>query len=148
MLARGTRSQETQARIRNRPEKLCLLSELNIWLSLLLLVLFLIIGPTGYLLGLYVTSIGDYLWNVIPMGFWTDPDPSRDWQSWWTIFYWGWWVAWCPFVGIFIARVSRGRTIREFVAADLSLDVYLRRQCALHGAARHGRHRRRGEPGL
>ena len=92
-----------------------ILSELNIWLSLVLLILFLIIGPTGYLLGLYVTSIGDYLWNVIPMGFWTDPDPNRDWQSWWTIFYWGWWVAWCPFVGIFIARVSRGRTIREFV---------------------------------
>jgi choline/glycine/proline betaine transport protein len=92
-----------------------ILSEFNIWLSLLLLLLFVIIGPTGYLLGLYVTSIGDYLWNVIPMGFWTDPDPNRDWQSWWTIFYWGWWVAWCPFVGIFIARVSRGRTIREFV---------------------------------
>jgi choline/glycine/proline betaine transport protein len=92
-----------------------ILSELNIWLSLVLLILFLVIGPTGYLLGLYVTSIGDYLWNVIPMGFWTDPDPNRDWQSWWTIFYWGWWVAWCPFVGIFIARVSRGRTIREFV---------------------------------
>jgi choline/glycine/proline betaine transport protein len=92
-----------------------ILSELNIWLSLLLLLLFLFAGPTGYLLGLYVTSIGDYLWNVIPMGFWTDPDPNRDWQSWWTIFYWGWWVAWCPFVGIFIARISRGRTIREFV---------------------------------
>jgi choline/glycine/proline betaine transport protein len=92
-----------------------ILSELNIWLSLLLLLLFLFTGPTGYLLGLYVTSIGDYLWNVIPMGFWTDPDPNRDWQSWWTIFYWGWWVAWCPFVGIFIARISRGRTIREFV---------------------------------
>jgi choline/glycine/proline betaine transport protein len=92
-----------------------ILSELNIWLSLLLLILFVVVGPTGWLLGFYVTSIGDYLWNVIPMGFWTDPDPSRDWQSWWTIFYWGWWVAWCPFVGIFIARVSRGRTIREFV---------------------------------
>jgi choline/glycine/proline betaine transport protein len=92
-----------------------ILSELNIWLSLLLFLLFLFIGPAGYLLGLYVTSIGDYLWNVIPMGFWTDPDPNRDWQSWWTIFYWGWWVAWCPFVGIFIARISRGRTIREFV---------------------------------
>jgi choline/glycine/proline betaine transport protein len=92
-----------------------ILSELNIWLSVLLLLLFVFVGPTGYLLGLYVTSIGDYLWNVIPMGFWTDPDPNRDWQSWWTIFYWGWWVAWCPFVGIFIARISRGRTIREFV---------------------------------
>ena len=92
-----------------------ILSELNIWLSLLLIVVLLVVGPTGFLLGLYVTSIGDYLWNVIPMGFWTDPDPNRDWQSWWTVFYWGWWVAWCPFVGIFIARVSRGRTIREFV---------------------------------
>jgi choline/glycine/proline betaine transport protein len=92
-----------------------ILSELNIWLSLLLLVVFLVVGPTGFLLGFYVTSIGDYLWHVIPMGFWTDPDPNRDWQSWWTVFYWGWWVAWCPFVGIFIARISRGRTIREFV---------------------------------
>lgn len=92
-----------------------ILSEFNIWLSAILLALFLVVGPTAFLLGLYVTSIGDYLWNVVPMGFWTDPDPSRDWQSWWTIFYWGWWVAWCPFVGIFIARISRGRTIREFV---------------------------------
>ncbi|MDM8553950.1 BCCT family transporter [Desulfococcaceae bacterium HSG7] len=91
-----------------------MLSELNIWLSLVLLLAFLLLGPTGYLLGFYVTSIGDYLWNVIPMGFWTDPDPKRDWQSWWTIFYWGWWVAWCPFVGMFIARISRGRTIRQF----------------------------------
>ncbi len=105
-----------------------MLSELNIWLSLVLLLAFLFLGPTGFLLGFYVTSIGDYLWNVIPMGFWTDPDPTRDWQSWWTIFYWGWWVAWCPFVGMFIARISRGRTIREFSVGVMlapSLVVFL-----------------------
>lgn len=96
-----------------------ILSELNIWLTVLLLGVFLLVGPTAFLLGLYVTSIGDYLWNVVPMGLWTDVDPERDWQSWWTIFYWGWWVAWCPFVGIFIARVSRGRTIREFAIGVL-----------------------------
>jgi choline/glycine/proline betaine transport protein len=48
------------------------------------------------------------------MGFWIDGEPERQWQSWWTIFYWGWWIAWCPFVGLFIARVSKGRTIRQF----------------------------------
>ena len=61
-----------------------------------------------------ISGAGDYLWNVIPMGFWIDGEPERQWQSWWTIFYWGWWIAWCPFVGLFIARVSKGRTIRQF----------------------------------
>ena len=54
------------------------------------------------------------LWNVIPMGFWIDSQPERQWQSWRTIFYWGWWIAWCPFVVVFTARVSKGRTIRQF----------------------------------
>ena len=91
-----------------------ILSEMNVWASLGLLLLFLILGPTAFILGLAITGIGDYLWNVIPMGFWIDGDPERQWQSWWTIFYWGWWIAWCPFVGMFIARISKGRTIRQF----------------------------------
>ena len=61
-----------------------------------------------------ISGAGDYLWNVIPMGFWIDNEVDRQWQSWWTIFYWGWWIAWCPFVGLFIARISKGRTIRQF----------------------------------
>jgi len=91
-----------------------ILSELNVWASLALLLLFLLLGPTAFIIGMVITSAGDYLWNVIPMGFWIDSDPVRQWQGWWTIFYWGWWIAWCPFVGMFIARISKGRTIRQF----------------------------------
>ncbi len=49
------------------------------------------------------------------MGFWTDPEPGGQWQGWWTVFYWGWYISWTPFVGMFIARISRGRTVREFL---------------------------------
>ncbi len=96
-----------------------ILSVWNIRLSLILIGFFVIAGPTVYLLGLVPTSIGDYLWNMIPMGFWTDPDPKGQWQGWWTIFYWGWWLSWGPLVGLFIARISRGRTIREFLMTAL-----------------------------
>ncbi len=91
-----------------------ILSEMNVWASLGLLMIFLILGPTAFILGMVITGAGEYIWNVIPMGFWIDGEPDRQWQSWWTIFYWGWWIAWCPFVGMFIARVSKGRTIRQF----------------------------------
>jgi choline/glycine/proline betaine transport protein len=74
------------------------------------------IGPTTYLLGTIASSFGDYAVRVIPMGFWTASTvEDQAWQSEWTVFYWGWWLAWAPFVGLFIARVSRGRTVREFV---------------------------------
>ncbi|WP_206052582.1 MULTISPECIES: BCCT family transporter [Neptunomonas] len=92
-----------------------ILSELNIKLTTVLFAFFLFAGPTVYLLGFYVTSVGDYLWNMIPMGFWTDPNPESQWQGWWTVFYWGWYISWAPFVGMFIARISRGRTVREFL---------------------------------
>lgn len=91
-----------------------ILSEANVMASLGLLLLFIILGPTAFLLGITLSGFGDYLWNVIPMGFWINGEPDNQWQSWWTIFYWGWWIAWCPFVGLFIARVSKGRTIRQF----------------------------------
>ena len=96
-----------------------ILSEMNVWLSLLLLIMFLLLTPTAFVLGMMITTTGDYLWNVIPMGFWVDSQQDREWQSWWTIFYWGWWIAWCPFVGMFIARISKGRTLREFCVCVL-----------------------------
>ena len=93
-----------------------IISEWNIWLSVVLLAYFLFAGPTGWLMGFFVTTIGDYLWNVIPMGFKTfNAEGDSAWQGGWTIFYWGWWISWAPFVGMFIARISRGRTIREFM---------------------------------
>jgi choline/glycine/proline betaine transport protein len=93
-----------------------IISEWNIWLSVVLLAYFLFGGPAQWLMGFFVTTIGDYLWNVIPMGFRTFNAPGdAAWQGGWTIFYWGWWISWAPFVGMFIARISRGRTIREFM---------------------------------
>ncbi len=93
-----------------------IISEWNIWLSVALLAYFLFGGPAQWVMGLFVTSMGDYLWNFIPMGFSVlNGEGQAAWQGGWTIFYWGWWISWAPFVGMFIARISRGRTIREFM---------------------------------
>ncbi len=93
-----------------------IISEWNIWLSVALLAYFLFGGPAQWVMGLFVTSIGDYLWNFLPMGFAVlNGEGQAAWQGGWTIFYWGWWISWAPFVGMFIARISRGRTIREFM---------------------------------
>jgi choline/glycine/proline betaine transport protein len=93
-----------------------IISEWNIWLSIVLLAYFLFGGPAKWLMAFFVTTFGDYLWNVIPMGFRTfNGEGDAAWQGGWTIFYWGWWISWAPFVGMFIARISRGRTIREFM---------------------------------
>jgi choline/glycine/proline betaine transport protein len=96
-----------------------ILSEYNMHLTTVILTFFLVLGPTAYLLGAFATNIGDYLVNAVSLGLWVDPDPEGQWQGWWTIFYWGWWIAWAPFVGIFIARISKGRTIKEFVLGVL-----------------------------
>jgi choline/glycine/proline betaine transport protein len=92
-----------------------LLSVGNLWLSLALLVFFLAFGPTAYLIRFLVQSTGTYLQHLVEMSFWTNATGDSGWQQGWTVFYWGWWLAWSPFVGMFIARISRGRTIREFV---------------------------------
>lgn len=93
-----------------------IISEWNIWLSIVLLAAFVAFGPFKFLMSFFITSLGDYYWNAIPMGFWTASEPGNAaWQGGWTIFYWGWWISWAPFVGMFIARISRGRTIREFM---------------------------------
>ena len=93
-----------------------IISEWNIWLSIVLLAAFIAFGPFKWLMSFFITTLGDYVWNLVPMGFWTANEPGNAaWQGGWTIFYWGWWLSWAPFVGIFIARISRGRTIREFM---------------------------------
>ncbi|MCH7696745.1 MAG: BCCT family transporter, partial [Proteobacteria bacterium] len=97
------------------------LSIWNIRISLILLLFFLLAGPTVFLLGMFITSIGDYVWNLVPMGSWVDLKPESRWQGDWTLFYWGWWLAWGPLVGLFIARISRGRTIRQFLLSALTI---------------------------
>ncbi len=96
-----------------------ILSIWNIRLSMLVIAFFVVAGPTVFLMDLTVSALGDYAASFIPMGFWVDLDPERQWQGWWTIFYWGWWLSWGPLVGMFIARISRGRTIRQFMLSAL-----------------------------
>ncbi|WNM24799.1 BCCT family transporter [Demequina capsici] len=94
------------------------LSSTNLVLSGAILLFVLLTGPTGFLLSEFVQSIGAYLSGFISMAFDTSAfagEAGREWQASWSTFYWGWWISWAPFVGVFIARVSKGRTVREFV---------------------------------
>ena len=95
------------------------LSELNLYLASFLLLFVFIAGPTFFLLSAYIQNIGSYLSEVVFMTFNQYAYDKISWTGSWTLFYWAWWVAWAPFVGMFIARVSRGRTIREFVIGVL-----------------------------
>lgn len=96
-----------------------LLSEANFWLSILVLFFLLFFGPTQYLIGVTIESTGHYIQNILRLTFHTNVTHDTDWQAVWTVFFWGWWIAWSPFVGMFIARISRGRTFGEFVAGVL-----------------------------
>ncbi|WP_163575898.1 BCCT family transporter [Halomonas faecis] len=96
-----------------------LLSEANFWLSIAVVIFMLLFGPTQYLIAITIESAGDYIQNLLGMSFHTNATRDDGWQSEWTVFFWGWWLAWSPFVGMFIARVSRGRTFREFVMGVL-----------------------------
>ncbi len=91
------------------------LSILNVCFMLLLLGFVFFAGPTLYQLKTFVFGMGDYLLHIVPTSLWIDFRADSDWQANWTLFYWGWWISWSPFVGIFIARISRGRTLREFI---------------------------------
>ncbi len=92
------------------------LSEVNVWVSGGLVLSLLALGPTLVLLRQFASSAGDYLFQFVPLGLWMGSTESeRAWQSDWTVFYWGWWLAWMPFVSLFIARISRGRTVRQFI---------------------------------
>lgn len=98
-------------------------SELNLLLAVALLLFVLIAGPTVYLLQTFVQNTGSYLSELVHMTFNQYAYDPTSWLGGWTLFYWGWWIAWAPFVGMFIARVSRGRTIREFVIGVLLVPV-------------------------
>lgn len=100
------------------------LSEFNMALALLLVLFVLFSGKTIFLLNVMVTNVGDYLGDFFQLS--TDTyafDRPVDWLNAWTVFFWAWWIAWGPFVGLFLARISRGRTIREFVAGTLILPL-------------------------
>lgn len=91
------------------------LSNLNIGIATTLLLFTLFLGPTMFIINLLVDTLGTYVRSIIEMSLSLDPFTNSTWISDWTLFYWAWWISWTPFVGIFIARISKGRTIREFV---------------------------------
>ncbi|WP_116474153.1 BCCT family transporter [Zobellella maritima] len=93
------------------------LSQINICLSIFLLAFFVLFGSTLFSLRLFGSSLVDYVMNLGPLTFsvWDTQSQLGAWQTSWTILYWAWWIAFAPFVGLFLARISRGRTIREFV---------------------------------
>lgn len=104
------------------------LSNINMMLALGLLLFVLFVGPTMFIMNGFVEDIGGYLQSLLSISFDTGAAHGEDGTSWvntWTIFYWGWWISWAPFVGIFIARISRGRTVREFVCGVLFVPTLL-----------------------
>jgi choline/carnitine/betaine transport len=100
------------------------LSNINMVIAGSLMIFLYVAGPTNHLFNSVVQNTGEYISDLVNRSFWTASYSSGDKSSWfssWTVFYWGWWIAWSPFVGMFIARISRGRTIREFIAGVLIL---------------------------
>lgn len=101
------------------------LSNVNLYVAAGLLVVVFLLGPTQFVIEAFTTTIGSYIGNLIPMSFRMTPFTNGEWIGAWTLFYWAWWIAWAPFVGAFIARVSRGRSIKEFVMAVLFIPTLL-----------------------
>jgi len=101
------------------------LSNANMALAAGLLLFVLILGPTAFIFSELTQTLGEYLGNIVQMSLVTTPYSSAEWVQEWTIFYWAWGLSWAPFVGSFIARISRGRTIREFVLGVMIVPVLL-----------------------
>ncbi|NGX84448.1 BCCT family transporter [Aequorivita sp. KMM 9714] len=98
-----------------------ILSKLNVRVASAIFLLVLILGPTTFIFKSYIQNLGSYLVHFIDMSTWTEALRGTDWQKMRTIMYWGWWISWSPFVGTFIARISKGRTIKEFILCVLIL---------------------------
>ena len=97
------------------------LSVFNLGLALVVLAFVLLAGPTLFIIRLLLDTTGGYVSQLVRLSLTADAVGGSAWQQEWTMFYWAWWIAWSPFVGIFIARISRGRTIREFIVGVLAL---------------------------
>ncbi len=102
-----------------------MLSKGNITVAVVLLLLMFAIGPTSYILNVFSSTLGNYASSIVEMSLNTNPFEGYDWTRSWTLFYWATWIAWSPFVGLFIASISRGRTIREFVIVTLIVPTVL-----------------------
>lgn len=92
-----------------------ILSRINLFVALIFLVSMFLLSDSVGLLKMFVQSTGNYFQNLLQTGTYSSALVSDEWQGNWTVFYWSWWIAWSPFVGMFIARISKGRTLREFI---------------------------------
>ncbi len=101
------------------------MANINAFLAIFLLVFIFVFGPTVFLLNTFPETIGNYISQFFTMSFTTGAFGGQEWLESWTIFYWAWWMSWAPFVGVFMARISRGRTIREFVVCVLLVPTLL-----------------------
>ena len=101
------------------------LSEWNMGLAGFFLLFLLIAGPTIYILSGFTQNLGFYLTNLTQLSLWTETFRETNWQGSWTVFYWAWWISWSPFVGMFIARISKGRTVREFILGVMIIPTLL-----------------------
>ena len=101
------------------------LSQCNIGLAAILLLFLLVTGPTVYILGGFTQNLGYYLTKLPEISLWTETFRETNWQGSWTVFYWAWWISWSPFVGMFIARISKGRTVREFILCVMLIPTLL-----------------------
>ena len=95
------------------------LSDINLTLAFGLLIFVLAVGPTLFILKTSVNSMGLMAQNFLRMNFWTDPLTESGFVESWTIFYWAWWIAFAPYIGLFVTRISRGRTIRQVITGML-----------------------------
>ena len=102
-----------------------ILSKTNVLIAITLLLFVLVVGPTSYILNVLTTVFGDYLTQFVSLSLSTNPFEGYQWTKDWTLFYWAWWISWSPFVGLFVASISRGRTIREFVSGALLVPTLL-----------------------
>ena len=95
------------------------LSQINVVIAGALLLFIVLVGPTLFILNALVENVGYYVQQFARLSTWNETYEGTEWQNGWTVFYWGWWISWSPFVGMFIARVSNGRTVREFIKGVL-----------------------------
>ncbi len=101
------------------------LSQANMILAAVFMLFLLLVGPTIYILGGFTQNLGFYVTVLPQLSLWTETFRETNWQGSWTVFYWAWWISWSPFVGMFIARISKGRTVREFVLGVILIPTLL-----------------------
>ena len=97
----------------------------TIMLAITILLFMLFVGPTNMIMNILTSTLADYAASLFEMSLSTNPFRGLQWTQDWTLFYWAWWISWCPFVGLFVASISRGRTIREFVTGALMVPTLL-----------------------